>query len=90
MKTVPDHIPKPDYAITGEPLSERMMRNTIPVMKTPEQIEGMKKVCRVLFILIFLITKIAREVLDIAGAAAKPGVTTGAFPIFFVHFHRRD
>jgi len=34
-------------------------------VKTPEQIEGMRKVC-----------KIAREVLDLAGAAAKVGVTT--------------
>jgi len=66
MRKVPDSIQKPDYAISGEPQSERSSRSSTSVdVKTPEQIEGMRKVC-----------KLAREVLDIAGAAAKVGVTT--------------
>ena len=41
-----------------------MRRNDVKVLDTKEQ-EGMRKVCR-----------LAREVLDIAAAAVKPGVTT--------------
>lgn len=41
-----------------------MGRNRIKILTKDEQ-EGMRKVCR-----------LAREVLDIAAAAAKPGVTT--------------
>jgi len=66
IRSVPNHIPKPDYAETGEPISENALRNSTSIeVKTPEQIEAMRKVCR-----------LAREVLDIAGRAAKVGVTT--------------
>ncbi len=62
---VPDHIPKPDYAIDGDPKSERAPgRQKIRILNEQE-IAGMRKVCR-----------LAREVLDIAAAAAVPGVTT--------------
>lgn len=47
-RSVPDHIEKPDYAETGEPLSERAARKSIVIdVKTPEEIEAMRVVCRV-------------------------------------------
>jgi len=65
-RKVPDNIQKPDYALTGEPLSERLAKNSsIIEIKSPEQIKGMRTV-----------GKIAREVLDIAAKASKVGVTT--------------
>ncbi|XP_060600510.1 methionine aminopeptidase 1-like [Ruditapes philippinarum] len=68
MRTVPDHIPRPDYAShpEGEPLSERAMRgnNSIRILTDEEQ-EGVKQACR-----------IGREVLDIAAKAIGIGVTT--------------
>lgn len=56
----------PDYAKDGIPRSEQVFvnRNKIAVLNKEEQ-EGMRTVCR-----------LAREVLDIAARAAKPGVTT--------------
>jgi methionyl aminopeptidase len=65
-RTIPKSIPYPDYALDGIPKSERTfgVRNKIEILDKKGQ-EGMRKVCR-----------LAREVLDIAAAAAKPGVTT--------------
>jgi len=64
-RKVPDHIPRPDYHADGMPRSEQRARgNKIEILDT-KGIEGMKKVCR-----------LAREVLDIAAAIVKPGVTT--------------
>lgn len=65
-RTVPRSIPHPDYAYDGVPRSERTLagRTKIQILNKEEQ-EGMRKVCR-----------LAREVLDIAAAAAVPGVTT--------------
>jgi methionyl aminopeptidase len=59
-------IKHPDYAKDGIPRSEQVFvnRNKIAILTKEEQ-DGMRKVCR-----------LAREVLDIAAAAAKPGVTT--------------
>jgi methionyl aminopeptidase len=56
----------PDYSKDGIPRSEQVFvnRNKIAILTKEEQ-DGMRKVCR-----------LAREVLDIAAAAAKPGVTT--------------
>lgn len=66
-RAVPKDILKPDYAVTGIPRSEMDVRNkaatTIPVLTRAEQ-ESMREACR-----------LAREVLDIAGAAIKEGVT---------------
>lgn len=47
-RTVPAHIPKPDYAETGIPKGEMQLRgnNTIEV-KNAEQIQGMREACRV-------------------------------------------
>lgn len=66
MRSVPDHIQKPDYAEKGIPVSERDAKKAGQiVVHSEEQIEGMRKVCR-----------LAREVLEIAGKAVKAGVTT--------------
>lgn len=65
-REVPDDIVKPDYALNGEPISELKndRTNKIKVLN-PEEIEKMRKVC-----------KLGREILDIAAAAVKPGITT--------------
>jgi len=65
-RIVPPEIKRPDYAETGRPESERIRRtNNAIEIKTPEQIEKMRTVCR-----------LAREVLDIAGKAVRIGITT--------------
>jgi len=65
-RTVPKSVQHPDYWLDGIPKSERTFggRNKIQILDKKQQ-EGMRKVCR-----------LAREVLDIAAAAVKPGVTT--------------
>jgi len=65
---VPSHIPRPDYAEDGIPRSEQIFNRArkIQILNEEEQ-AGMRKVCR-----------LAREVLDIAAAAIKPGITTDA------------
>eukprot|EP00736_Rhodelphis_marinus_P005396 Rmarinus@m.9591 len=63
-RTVPDHIPRPDYAEDGVPHSEQTSKANKLIVHTPEQIAGVREACRV-----------ARDVLDIAGRAVKPGVT---------------
>lgn len=63
MRSVPDHIKKPDYWQTGQPISEQKAENKIPVY-TKEQIAGIRAAC-----------KAGREVLDIAGKALRVGVT---------------
>lgn len=66
-REVPAHIKRPDYAEhpKGVPLSEQAMKGTeIKILTTAEQ-KGVRKA-----------SLLARECLDIALAAAKPGVTT--------------
>lgn len=65
-REVPESIPHPDYAKDGIPKSERKFvgRNNITILNKSQQ-DAMRKVCR-----------LAREVLDIAAKAIKPGVTT--------------
>ncbi|KAK5132119.1 hypothetical protein LTR08_000370 [Meristemomyces frigidus] len=64
-RTVPAKIRHPDYAHNGIPRSEQLAgRNKIKILNK-EEIAGMRKVCR-----------LAREVLDLAAAEVKPGVTT--------------
>ncbi|RKP17846.1 methionine aminopeptidase, partial [Rozella allomycis CSF55] len=66
MRKVPEHIKRPDYAETGIPVSEQAERGSYAIrVLDKEEIEKMKVVCR-----------LSREVLDIAGAAVKVGVTT--------------
>ncbi|GAA5953925.1 hypothetical protein JCM3765_000695 [Sporobolomyces pararoseus] len=68
-REVPEHIPKPDYAteVNGVSFSEQVANRNERSGKilNAQEIEGMRKVCR-----------LAREVLDIAAAAIRPGITT--------------
>lgn len=69
-RTVPESIPRPDYATDPAGNSkledaERGKEDAAPEVKTPAQIEGMRAAC-----------KVGREVLDIAAKAVRPGVTT--------------
>lgn len=65
-RQVPKSIPHPDYWKDGVPRSEHTFagRTKIDILDKKAQ-DAMRKVCR-----------LAREVLDIAAAAAVPGVTT--------------
>lgn len=65
-RKVPASIPHPDYAGDGIPKHGRSLvrSNKIECLDAKAQ-EGMRKVCR-----------LAREVLDIAAAAIRPGITT--------------
>ncbi|KAH8779464.1 peptidase M24, structural domain-containing protein [Hyaloscypha sp. PMI_1271] len=65
-REVPKAITHPDYWKDGIPHSERTFggRNKIDILDKAGQ-DAMRKVCR-----------LAREVLDIAAAAVRPGVTT--------------
>jgi len=60
-RTVPEHIPRPDYAVSGRPAGSRSRQ----VVKTPEQIARMRTACTA-----------ARVVLEIAKKAVRPGITT--------------
>ncbi|XP_033644490.1 methionine aminopeptidase 1-like [Asterias rubens] len=67
-RTVPDHIGRPDYAdhSEGYPASEMAVKGSTQIKCLPaEDIEGLRVACR-----------LGREVLDIAAAMVKPGVTT--------------
>ncbi|KAJ3725988.1 peptidase M24, structural domain-containing protein [Lentinula raphanica] len=64
-RTVPDHIPRPDYAATGNPFSEIKEAGQPPRILTSEEIEKMRTACR-----------LSREVLDIAASHVRPGITT--------------
>ncbi|GAA5918200.1 hypothetical protein JCM6882_005148 [Rhodosporidiobolus microsporus] len=68
-REIPASIKKPDYATNAEGVSysERVANRMERVGKIldAKEIEGMRKVC-----------KLAREVLDIAAAAVRPGITT--------------
>lgn len=61
IRLVPDHIPRPDYALTGRPSGSRV-RN---IIKNDDQITRMRHACTA-----------ARAVLEKAKAAVRPGVTT--------------
>ncbi|XP_071440374.1 methionine aminopeptidase 1 [Hetaerina americana] len=67
-RTVPSHIPRPDYAThpEGIPLSEQKMKGSAQIRTlTEEEIEGMRVSC-----------KLGREVLDEAAKVIGVGVTT--------------
>ncbi|PNW82456.1 hypothetical protein CHLRE_06g279750v5 [Chlamydomonas reinhardtii] len=66
MREIPAHIPKPDYHKDGYPYKEQESRQQqIVPIRGPDDTAGIRAACR-----------IGREVLDLAAAAAKPGVTT--------------
>jgi methionyl aminopeptidase len=62
-RSVPEDIPRPDYAERGRPLEPRPKN----LVKTPEQIERMRVACAA-----------ARRVLETTIAAVRPGITTDA------------
>jgi methionyl aminopeptidase len=65
MRPVPPHIARPPYADTGE-----VVRTTGTGIQTPETIERMRTAGR-----------IAADVLQLVGAAVRPGVTTEALDV---------
>ncbi|KAK6347181.1 Methionine aminopeptidase 1 [Orbilia brochopaga] len=65
-RPVPDHIRRPDYAEDGIPRSEAIFSRASKIQILDEKgIEAMRLVCR-----------LGREILDIAAAAVRPGITT--------------
>ncbi|CDK27769.1 unnamed protein product [Kuraishia capsulata CBS 1993] len=65
-REVPAHIPRPDYAQNGKPVTEIKNDRTGKIKVLDEkEIKALRVVCA-----------LAREVIDIAAAAVKPGVTT--------------
>lgn len=65
-REVPKSIPHPDYAEDGIPkLGRSIVRSNKFQQLDAKAQDGMRKVCR-----------LAREVLDIAAAAIRPGITT--------------
>ncbi|KAJ7452456.1 peptidase M24, structural domain-containing protein [Mycena galericulata] len=64
-RKIPDHIQLPDYAKDGIPKSEKRAYQLPPEILSAEAIEKMKTVCRM-----------SREILDLAAAAVRPGITT--------------
>jgi methionyl aminopeptidase len=66
-RTVPAHIPRPDYAdhANGESYSEQRAKNSAIIVLNDEQKEGLAVAC-----------KLGREVLDEAVKAVAVGVTT--------------
>lgn len=65
-RVIPKTIPHPDYAADGIPKAGRTFanRNKVELLDKKGQ-DAMRKVCR-----------LAREVLDVAAAALRPGITT--------------
>ncbi|EIW60473.1 methionine aminopeptidase [Trametes versicolor FP-101664 SS1] len=64
-RPVPEHIPRPEYAEDGYPATESRRAGQPPRCLSPEEQDKMRVACR-----------LAREVLDIAAAAVRPGITT--------------
>ncbi|KAJ6620275.1 peptidase M24, structural domain-containing protein [Mycena sp. CBHHK59/15] len=63
-RKIPDHIQLPDHVIDGIPKSARRPEGH-PRILNAEEIEKMRTVCRM-----------SRQVLDLAAAAVRPGITT--------------
>ena len=61
-RSVPEHIPRPDYAETGEPSDW-----VEPLVRPPEVVLAMRRAC-----------KAAAEVLAVVGSEVRPGITTDA------------
>ncbi|MFL5348958.1 MAG: type I methionyl aminopeptidase [Hyalangium sp.] len=60
-RSVPAHIPRPDYAETGRPARSPELSE----VKSPDVIARMRRACRA-----------AAQVLELTGAAVRPGITT--------------
>nr|MBU6203027.1 type I methionyl aminopeptidase [Acidobacteriota bacterium] len=66
MRSVPDHIEKPPYALTGQ-----VRRRSESAVKSPDVIARMRRAGAV-----------AAEVLRLAGAKVKPGITTEEIDVY--------
>lgn len=90
-RAVPPEIARPDYALGGIPASELASRQQkSAAVRSPAEVAGIRAACRV-----------AREILDVAAAAIRPGITTdeldavvheatlarGAYPSPLNYFH---
>ncbi|KAJ6502579.1 peptidase M24, structural domain-containing protein [Mycena sanguinolenta] len=64
-RRIPDHIQLPDYVTDGIPKSELRAAGQPPQILNADEIEKMRTVCRM-----------SREILDLAAAAVRPGITT--------------
>jgi methionyl aminopeptidase len=65
-RSVPSHISKPDYSLSGEPLSEYKMRGKTTIhINTEKEIKCIRAA-----------SKIGREALDLAHSLISPGITT--------------
>jgi methionyl aminopeptidase len=66
VRSMPPHIGRPDYAVTGVPRSELAERgkNIVPVWTSEEDVANMRRA-----------GALAREVTDIAARALRPGTT---------------
>ncbi|KAG9051603.1 Methionine aminopeptidase 1 [Tulasnella sp. UAMH 9824] len=66
-RAVPDSIPRPDYADhpKGIPISERTADANTPKILKPDEIEKMR-----------VVSRMGREILDLAASYVKPGITT--------------
>eukprot|EP00882_Tetradesmus_deserticola_P008357 GHRQ01008814.1.p1 GENE.GHRQ01008814.1~~GHRQ01008814.1.p1 ORF type:complete len:202 (+),score=66.46 GHRQ01008814.1:1308-1913(+) len=65
-RQVPEHIQRPDYAVTGIPTAEQESKQQRAVaIRSAEEAAGIRRACRV-----------GREVLDAAAAVVRPGITT--------------
>ena len=62
-RPVPPHIPRPEYALTGETRRGHSMK----LVTTPDDVARLRAACRA-----------ARQVLDVTLRAVRPGVTTDA------------
>ena len=68
MAKVPDHIKKPDYAVSGIPVSERNWdESVIPKFESEDDLKKLRAVAL-----------IGRKALDLGHSLVKPGVTTDA------------
>jgi len=64
--STPPEIPRPDYALTGQPVSEHAMRGNATIhVNTKKEIRGIRAAC-----------KIGRDILDLAHSLVRPGITT--------------
>ena len=63
-REIPKSIPHPEWSQDGMPRYPYVKKNQVQILDA-KGIAGMRKVCR-----------LSREVLDVAAAAVKPGVTT--------------
>eukprot|EP00882_Tetradesmus_deserticola_P013224 GHRQ01014021.1.p1 GENE.GHRQ01014021.1~~GHRQ01014021.1.p1 ORF type:complete len:383 (+),score=166.99 GHRQ01014021.1:1308-2456(+) len=65
-RQVPEHIQRPDYAVTGIATAEQESKQQRAVaIRSAEEAAGIRRACRV-----------GREVLDAAAAVVRPGITT--------------